>query len=331
MEVIKEKMNSMHWIDVAKGIGIILVVAGHFSPTLSPGYWITIKQVIYLFHMPLFFVISGYLYSNKTEHFGLTIRKKIRRLLLPFVSIALIFLLIKISAGMVFDLQHPVTVQAVLVLMIDPLSSYVPLLWFVHALFFIFIVYTALKNVVKSDSVLLILLIVVNLVVDSEDIYMGQVMRYLPYFVSGVLLNKSQKISETETIRITTSVIYVLVFVVLALVTFYQNNYLIYYLTACSGSLMILSISIAISNFGNHAVFKLLKITGYYSMGIYLFHTLFESALRIMFVSIGYTDGAKFVVAAFVSIISGIVMPILFEKYFLRRNQISRKYVLGIK
>ena len=35
----------------ARGLGIIAVVYGH----ASPGYWIP----IYLFHMPLFFVLGG--------------------------------------------------------------------------------------------------------------------------------------------------------------------------------------------------------------------------------------------------------------------------------
>ena len=41
-------------IDIAKGIGIFLVVLGHFTVFASPLY-----HYIYLFHMPLFFFISG--------------------------------------------------------------------------------------------------------------------------------------------------------------------------------------------------------------------------------------------------------------------------------
>lgn len=37
-------------IDIAKGIGIFLVVLGHFTVFASPLY-----HYIYLFHMPLFF------------------------------------------------------------------------------------------------------------------------------------------------------------------------------------------------------------------------------------------------------------------------------------
>lgn len=46
----------MPWIDVLKGAGIVSVVAGHiFSSYL--------QSAIYMFHMPLFFLISGYLFK----------------------------------------------------------------------------------------------------------------------------------------------------------------------------------------------------------------------------------------------------------------------------
>jgi fucose 4-O-acetylase-like acetyltransferase len=43
----------LHYIDIAKGIGIILVVVGHTS---TPLY---LHNIIYQFHMPLFFILSG--------------------------------------------------------------------------------------------------------------------------------------------------------------------------------------------------------------------------------------------------------------------------------
>ena len=48
----KKRLN---YLDYAKGIGILLVVLGHI-------YNNSVKLWIYSFHMPLFFIISGYLY-----------------------------------------------------------------------------------------------------------------------------------------------------------------------------------------------------------------------------------------------------------------------------
>lgn len=43
------------WIDNAKGIGILLVVLGH-----TYGIPVQLHHIIYSFHMPLFFILSGY-------------------------------------------------------------------------------------------------------------------------------------------------------------------------------------------------------------------------------------------------------------------------------
>lgn len=76
-------------IDILKGIGIILMVIGHAgSPQLLHDY-------IYTFHMPLFFIASGYFFSvksisNKLQFFI----KKIKGIYKPFVLCSILFLLL---------------------------------------------------------------------------------------------------------------------------------------------------------------------------------------------------------------------------------------------
>jgi len=58
--------NRSGWVDYAKAIGIILVVYGHVARGLynagiafpEPLYSLT-DSVVYSFHMPLFFFLSG--------------------------------------------------------------------------------------------------------------------------------------------------------------------------------------------------------------------------------------------------------------------------------
>ena len=76
-------------VSFAKGIGIILMVLGHtfFSPY---GH-----DVIYMFHMPLFFFISGYCFKESyLEDFRNYARKRIGKIYVPFVKWGLIFLLL---------------------------------------------------------------------------------------------------------------------------------------------------------------------------------------------------------------------------------------------
>ena len=54
--------NRIEWIDIAKGIGIILVIAGHC-------FYLGYSYPLYAFHMSLFFLLSGLLFKDKNEGF----------------------------------------------------------------------------------------------------------------------------------------------------------------------------------------------------------------------------------------------------------------------
>lgn len=71
--------NRNYWLDIAKGITIILMVVGH---TPLPDI---VSHFIYAFHMPLFFIASG-LVSNYEKYSLMDyIKHKSYTLLLPFV------------------------------------------------------------------------------------------------------------------------------------------------------------------------------------------------------------------------------------------------------
>ena len=76
------------YLDYSKVIAIILVVLGHIC---SEG---NIKTYIYSFHMPLFFIISGYLFNysnvNSCKEF---INKKIKVCLIPYLTFSIINIL----------------------------------------------------------------------------------------------------------------------------------------------------------------------------------------------------------------------------------------------
>ena len=55
--------REIEYISVMRGIASILVVIGHYLPENSPAWYETMNKFIYSFHMPLFFIISGYVYS----------------------------------------------------------------------------------------------------------------------------------------------------------------------------------------------------------------------------------------------------------------------------
>jgi acyltransferase len=78
----KEASARQIWIDLAKGIGIALVVAGHTGiPALATKY-------VSAFHMPLFFFLSGLLYKRRPV--GETIARRTRTLIVPYFMFSLV-------------------------------------------------------------------------------------------------------------------------------------------------------------------------------------------------------------------------------------------------
>lgn len=71
--------------DMMKGVGIILVIVGH----LAHGYGL--YNIIYVFHMPLFFIVSGYFYKPK-QPLDL-LKRDAKLLLLPYSLVAILILM----------------------------------------------------------------------------------------------------------------------------------------------------------------------------------------------------------------------------------------------
>lgn len=74
------KVNSMRqeYIDIAKGLGILCVVYGHTFGFDEFG------NFVYLFHMPLFFILSGAFLGMRKGVVG-EVYNKTKRLLIPYV------------------------------------------------------------------------------------------------------------------------------------------------------------------------------------------------------------------------------------------------------
>lgn len=77
-------------VDLAKTLGMALVVLGHCSGYGENDLSVGIRNFIYQFHIPLFFFLSGFCF-NPSEDWRTFIIKKMRRLYLPFIVSNFIF------------------------------------------------------------------------------------------------------------------------------------------------------------------------------------------------------------------------------------------------
>ncbi len=100
---IMTKSGRIGYLDMAKGIGMLLVVIGHAEYVSAP-----IRQYIVSFHMPLFFLISGMLIWYKDEEhreWPELISKKICGLMVPYAIFSLLYFVIESSRLLIKGLE----------------------------------------------------------------------------------------------------------------------------------------------------------------------------------------------------------------------------------
>ena len=146
----------MKELNILKFYGILLVVFGHVIFTYSPMSIITpnvpspalnfMKNIIYSFHMPLFFFASGCIFSYQLEikqkpmTFIQLLKNKAKRLIFPFY----VFGLLMVFPTMVLlGFRDPVHYFIDgFILALDPRH-----LWFVLALFLIFLLFFCIRKI----------------------------------------------------------------------------------------------------------------------------------------------------------------------------------------
>ena len=84
-------------IDIAKTLGIALVVLGHVQGYGESTGLLHLRNFIYQFHVPLFFFLSGFFF-NETESWKTFSIKKIKRLYVPCFVWNMVFLAISVLA-----------------------------------------------------------------------------------------------------------------------------------------------------------------------------------------------------------------------------------------
>ena len=90
-EVKKRENRRILYIDVAKGIAMICIILGHLG---NPN----INRVVFTFHVPIFFFITGYFTNNK-KTFSEFVKNKARTLIVPYVVTCIFIILLASIQG----------------------------------------------------------------------------------------------------------------------------------------------------------------------------------------------------------------------------------------
>jgi fucose 4-O-acetylase-like acetyltransferase len=131
-------------IDILKGIGIILVLIGHsFQHGLH-------FNIIYSFHMPLFFIVAGYFFKKKPVIDLL--KKDFARLLVPYYFIIILTILLSVVYDYI-GIETIQTAEAIKMLYNHDVGA----IWFLAALFWARQLFNLLLYITNNKWVLFLI------------------------------------------------------------------------------------------------------------------------------------------------------------------------------
>ena len=234
-----------------------------------------LKQWINIIQMPLYFSIAGYLFyntmrKNKWKTISELIKNKFVRLLIPFFTFAIIWLLPIRFLIHYENYQWSYFFKYLFEILIGIDSGY---LWFLPTLFFTFIIIFFIEKYNDKCNIkriyILIFLLVISLIARKLPVifFIRNIATYMVWFYLGFLLNSLQ--IETK-VRIKPYIKAISLLITIVISNIYiiniTNNYYINYIFA---TLLIIEIYECMPNKSN----RVINFLDNNSFGLYLIHS----------------------------------------------------------
>ena len=301
------------WVDVSRGVGILLVAYGHILRghfVVDPPAWVTAQAtLIYAFHMPLFFILSGlFLWSSLGKANFLQSRWK--QLIYPYLLWSLVT--VALESALSHYVNSPLNFRDALLIPFVPFEQF----WFLYAL----LVCQLIAFMAYPRKRLLLPIAVAGLltisVVDGGWIVIRSFL-FLPFVLLGIFGKSAfDRLSHASPSR--QLLVAIAAWAIFAAMWTSGINGMGLLLGAC-GSIgtMALAMLAARSTF--------LGTLGRASLAIYLLHTIFSAGARIVLARLGLPPTS--IVSVLAALIAGIFVPYVIWEWARRTNRTS---VLGL-
>ena len=163
METSSKTLGSsrLDYIDLARGICMIAIVLGHLDE-------FAINRFVFTFHLPVFFIISGYFFDPSIDLVSL-IKKRFRTLIIPYLTACLLVIISSVAINFFFFFADAVTIINKTILLLKasafgvgsnwPYPFNMPgigALWFLWALFWSVIILRMLLYIPELPRALIV-------------------------------------------------------------------------------------------------------------------------------------------------------------------------------
>ena len=320
-------------IDALKGVLMILVVFGHVVYLGSGALFFgVIREVVYIFHMPIFLFISGYFFTpieNSKSAYSI-----VRKLLVPYFIFYMSYLFLLYVITVYFsNLSTSNKVSDIynipFYIFIEPLSSY----WYLHSLILFYCIYSFFNYLFLRSPQLIVryFLCVLSVLGCVWVLSLLGVKVYLwvfSYLLLGVglkiLINNfggalNMYFPKIRLVSFISLFITLIMLMYLPVSDIYNNGLL--RMIACLGVVPLLYVLVQYSR-------VILPLIGRSSLIIFLVHVYFLNILKVFAGSLLAIDstGAVFML---LSVLSSVILPVLLAMFFDRIN--VSKIIFGRK
>ena len=306
------------WVDDVKVIACILVVLGHFFQSMTKANILPendlyewFETTIYYFHVPLFFICSGYLYQkySKVNNVGgwcKNVAKKALALGVPYLTFSTATWLLKTVFA---DSVNKQADSLFSTLIVNPSAPY----WYLYALFFIFLVTPTFSSVKVAVVGLIVALAAKVLILTGGE--------YSVYAVSTVLSNEIWFVLGMSICAFDVQLkgkraqgaICGLLFVILSIVV-YTAEISGSVISFAMGLLACVAVILMVADF-EEKFGKAMDFLAKYTMPIFLMHTLFAAPTRSVLLKMGIENASIHVVLGLgISFVGPIIIAWIMKK-----------------
>jgi fucose 4-O-acetylase-like acetyltransferase len=308
--------NRTYWVDYAKAIGIILVVYGHVARgVFNAGiefpehHYRFADSVVYTFHMPLFFFLSGLFFCQSLSKRGVKnlIFNKIDTIVYPYIVWSIFHGSLEVYMSKHINVD--VTFNEVLMLFWDPRAQF----WFLYALFVIFVLSTMIYTATGKRHSIIVFILAAILYIHHSALPDLRVLNFisqnLVFFCFGIVFMQYAKIEYISNAK----AFIVILFIFLLGQWLFHDHYSLVYTNKGVASLFLSIISIifiaSISSILAQRRYVFLQFIGISSMAIFLMHVLAGGGVRLLLDKVLNID--SLLVHISVGCAAGVLAPLL--------------------
>lgn len=332
------KSVEMSDIVLAKGIGVFLVVVGHLVPAghLTGNDWFfVIKNIIYMFHMPFFMALSGYLFIRNDRLAELYksyfpyVKGQFLRLILPFFVMGVLVLLGKMAAQQFIHVDK--VPEGFLVglkgLFYETWRSPALFIWYIYVLFVYKAVSLALYKVAGYRHLPVFAVgLVLYFMPSVTYFYLDKLMPFFVFFVYGGILrdHKDQYLAVIDRFGWCFCVVFAA-----ALFFLYDPSLPEYtHVKLIAGGLSVPAIHFLcrVIMRAKNILYKVIYVLGSRSYAIYLFNTICIGLTKAVMFMVMSWNGMNFLVFAPILICGGIIGPIIISEIYALRFKLYARF-----